>query len=442
MSERRTVARTCPLCEATCGLRIELDGDRVVRIRGDRDDVFSRGFICPKGSTLRQLHEDPDRVRRPLVRRDGELVEVGWDEAFAEIGRRLAPIVADHGRESLGVYTGNPNAHNLGSMVFLRTLISAIGGTRRFSAGSVDQRPKELSSALMFGSVTVPVPDLDRTDLVVILGANPLASNGSLCTAPDFPGRLRAIQERGGRVIVVDPVATATAELADVHLAIRPGTDAHLLAAIVQEIDARDGVDLGHLADHVNGLDEVLAGVSACTPERAAEVCGIGADEIRTLVTALVDAPTAAVYGRIGTCTQEFGATSSWLIDVVNAITGNLDRIGGAMFTTGAVGQPSTRGEPGRGRGVRTGRWTSRVSGQPETMGELPVNVLAEEIETPGEGQIRALVCVGGNPVRSLPNSERLDAAVGSLDLLVAGDFCSADGDGRITSACRVVSLT
>ncbi|MEO1060658.1 MAG: molybdopterin-dependent oxidoreductase [Actinomycetota bacterium] len=423
MSERRTVTRTCPLCEATCGLQIELEGDQVVRIRGDRDDVFSAGFICPKGSTLRQLHEDPDRLRRPLVRRDGELVEVSWDEAFEEIERRLAPIVAEHGREALGVYVGNPNAHNLGSMIFLRQLLSAIGGTRRFSAGSVDQRPKEVSSALMFGSVTVPVPDLDRTDLVVIMGANPLDSNGSLCTAPDFPGRLRRIQERGGQVIVVDPVATATAELADAHLAIRPGTDAHLLAAMIQDIAARGAVELGHLADHVNGLDEVLAGVAACTPERAAEVCGVTAAEIRGLVTSLLDAPSAAVYGRIGTCTQEFGTTTSWLIDVVNAITGNLDRVGGAMFTTGATGQPSTRGEPGRGRGVRTGRWTSRVSGQPEMMGELPVNVLAEEIETPGEGQIRALVSVAGNPIRSLPNSERLDAAFARLDLLVAIDI-------------------
>ncbi|MEM9036873.1 MAG: molybdopterin-dependent oxidoreductase [Actinomycetota bacterium] len=423
MTERRSAVRTCPLCEATCGLQIELVGDDVVRIRGDRDDVFSRGYICPKGSTLRQLHEDGDRVRRPLVRRGGELVEVTWEEAFAEIADRLAPILDEHGRESLGIYIGNPNAHNLGSMVFLRNVVSAAGTKKRFSAGSVDQRPKEVSSGLMFGSVTVPVPDLDRTDLLVLMGANPLASNGSICTAPDFPGRLERLRERGGRLFVIDPVETATAAMADQHLAIRPATDAQLLASVAQVLVSEGLVDLGHVADHVNGLDDVLAGVAPFTPERVAPLCGVDAEEIRALARALASSPTAAVYGRIGTCVQEFGTTTSWLIDVINLITGNLDVEGGALFPTGAVGQPSTRGEPGRGRGMRIGRWGSRVSGLPEAMGELPVNALAEEIETEGPGQIRAMVCVGGNPVRSLPNSERLDVAFGSLDLLVAVDI-------------------
>ncbi|NOX28537.1 MAG: molybdopterin-dependent oxidoreductase, partial [Actinobacteria bacterium] len=228
----RTAFRTCPLCEAGCGLEITVKGDAVTRIRGDMNDVFSKGFICPKGSTLKQLHEDPDRLRMPVVKRDGEFVEVGWDEAFAEIEEQMMPILAEHGRDASAIYMGNPCAHSLGPMLYNRTVITTLGTRNRFSASTVDQRPKEISSAVMFGSVTVPVPDLDRTDYLLMLGANPYASNGSLCTAPDFPGRLERIQERGGKVVVVDPRRSETALKADRHVAIRPGTDAHLLAAM------------------------------------------------------------------------------------------------------------------------------------------------------------------------------------------------------------------
>jgi anaerobic selenocysteine-containing dehydrogenase len=412
------------LCEAGCGLEIAVDGESVGRIRGDRDDVFSHGYICPKGSTLRQLHEDPDRLRAPLVRRDGELVEVSWDEAFAEVDRRLTALVAEHGRDAVGVYVGNPNAHNLSGLLYLKPLLKALGTRNLFSASTVDQRPKELSSAWMFGGgLTVPVPDIDRTDYFLVLGANPYASNGSLATAPDWPGRIEAMRARGGKLVVVDPRRSRTAEEADWHLAIRPGTDALLLAALVTSLAEAGRIDPGPAGEWVQGLDAVVAALAPFTAESVSPIVGLEADDIRRLAVELADAPTAAVYGRIGTTTAEFGTLASWLVDVVNVCTGNLDRAGGAMFTRAAAGASNTRGAPRTGRGLRTGRHQSRVRGLGESMGELPVACLAEEIDTPGEGRIRAMVTVAGNPVLSTPNSDRLDAAMAGLDLCIAVDI-------------------
>jgi anaerobic selenocysteine-containing dehydrogenase len=427
-TSERVALRTCPLCEAGCGLEITLQpkpdgtGETVKRIRGDRDDVFSHGFICPKGSTLGHLHEDPDWLRTPVVKRDGEFVAVGWDEAFATIEAGLLPLLEQHGRDACAIYLGNPGAHSLAPLLYNRTLITALGTRNRFSASTVDQRPKEMSAAMMFGSVTVPVPDLDRTDFLLMLGANPYASNGSLCTAPDFPGRLERIQERGGTVVCVDPRRSETAEKADQHIAIRPGTDAHLLAAIATTIVTEGLAEVGRLAEHTSGLDDAVDALARYTPESVAATCGVDADTIRALARDLAAAPTAAVYGRIGTCTQEFGTLASWLVDIVNLLSGNLDRVGGAMFTTGATGQPSTKGKPGSGRGTRFGRVTSRVGGRAEAFGEFPVTALPEEIETPGEGQVRALLTVAGNPVASNPNAGRLDAALESLEFMVSID--------------------
>lgn len=421
-TDTRTEFRTCPLCEAGCGLEITVKDNAVTRIRGDQLDVFSHGFICPKGSTLKQLHEDPDRLHKPVVKRDGVFVAVDWDEAFATIEERMMPILAEHGRDCAAIYLGNPGAHSLAPMLFNRSLILALGTRNRFSASTVDQRPKEISAALMFGSVTVPVPDLDRTDHIILLGANPYASNGSLCTAPDFPGRLEAIQARGGKVVVVDPRRSETANKADQHVAIRPGTDAHLLAAMANVLLEEGLADPSNVAAFCNGLDELPALIAPFTAETVAPVCGIAANDIRGLARDLASAPTAAVYGRIGTCTQEFGTLASWLVDVVNLLSGNLDRVGGAMFSKGAVGQPSSKGQPGRGRGVKMGRATSRVSGLAEAFGEFPVTALAEEIETPGAGQVRTVVTVAGNPVSSNPNSGRLDAAFASLEFVVSID--------------------
>jgi anaerobic selenocysteine-containing dehydrogenase len=429
-TDTRIAYRTCPLCEAGCGLEIALhrsngagSPERVGRIRGDRDDVFSHGFICPKGSTLRQLHEDPDWLRQPLVKRDGRYEPAGWDEAFAEVERRLLPIIEKHGRDAVGIYVGNPNAHSLAGLIFLRPLIKALGTTNVFSASTVDQRPKEISSALMFGgALTVPVPDVDRTDFLLMLGANPYASNGSLATAPDWPGRIEALLARDGRLVVVDPRRTQTAEVASEHLAIRPGADPFLLMALVNVLAADDLVTLDHLDPYVTGVEDVVRLAEPFTPEAVGPVTGLEPEAIRRLAHDLAAASSACVYGRIGTTTAEFGTLTSWLVDVVNVLTGNLDRPGGAMFATAAAGAANTRGTPRYGRGVKLHRRRSRVRGLGETMGELPVACLAEEIDTPGEGQIRAMVTIGGNPVLSTPNAGRLDAALGGLEFMVGVD--------------------
>jgi anaerobic selenocysteine-containing dehydrogenase len=421
----QTAWRTCPLCEATCGLEITLSGDQVASIRGDRDDVFSHGFICPKGFALKELHADPDRIRTPLIRQaDGSFAAAGWDEAFALIDERLSPILA-RDRNAVAVYLGNPNAHLLESLLYAKVLLRALQTRNVFSASTVDQFPKQMASALMFGTgTTVPVPDVDRTDYLLMLGANPLASNGSLMTAPDMRGRLRALRARGGKLVVLDPRRSRTAEEAEEHHFIRPGTDAHLLFALVHVLFEEGLAEPGErLAELCDGLDELRSMAAAFAPETVAPICGIDAETIRRLARDLAAAPRAAVYGRIGTCTQEFGTLTSWLIDVLNVLTGNLDREGGAMFPMAAAGHPNAGGTPGRGRGVRFGRWQSRVRGLDEIFGELPAAALAEEIDTPGEGQVRALITMAGNPAVSTPNSGRLDEALESLELMVSVDI-------------------
>lgn len=412
---------TCPLCEATCGLEITVEGGRIESVRGDAQDTFSHGYICPKGASLKALHDDPDRLHGPLIKREGRFVESTWDEAFAEIERRLPPVRAAHGNDTVAVYLGNPGAHNLGSLLYGRLLWKALGTRNIYTAGTVDQVPKHFSSGYLFGDgLTIPIPDLDRTDFLLLLGANPLVSNGSLMTAPDVRRRLKAIRARGGTIVVVDPRRTLTAEAADQHLAVRPGTDALLLAALAQVIVAEGRVNLRALDGHVAGLDEVVALVAPFTPEAVARVVGVEADTIRTLARALSAAQRAAVYGRIGTTVQSFGTLASWLVDVLNVLTGNLDREGGAMFPLAAAGQANAG--PGPRRSFVHDRWRSRVRGLPEVMGELPVATLADEILTPGDGQVRALITVGGNPCLSTPHAGRLSAALEQLDFMIALD--------------------
>jgi anaerobic selenocysteine-containing dehydrogenase len=422
--DERTAYRTCPLCEATCGLAITTRGRTVTDIRGDDDDVFSHGYICPKGPALAALDTDPDRLRRPMIRRGSEWQEVSWDDAFAEIDRRLPPLIAERGRDAVAVYLGNPSVHNLALTLYSRALLRVLGTRNIYSASTVDQMPKQVSAGLMFGTaLSIPIPDLDRMDYLLVLGADPMVSNGSLMTAPDVRGRLRAIRERGGKIVVVDPRRSRTAAEASAHHFIRPGTDAHFLFALVNVLTTDGLVRLGRLAEHTAGLDDVIALAAAFTPERVAPVCGIAAETIRRIAHELTRAPHAAVYGRIGTCTQEFGTLASWLVDVLNVLTGNLDREGGAMFTRAAVGATNTRGTPGRGKGLRIGRRASRVRGLPEVLGEFPVGTLADEIETPGDGQIRALVTIAGNPALSNPNGGRLARALASLDFMVSLDL-------------------
>jgi anaerobic selenocysteine-containing dehydrogenase len=420
----RTAIRTCPLCEATCGLTITLEGDEVTGVRGDPDDVFSHGFLCPKGVALKQLDDDPDRLQTPLIKQsDGTFAAATWDEAFELIDARLQPILrAD--RNAVATYLGNPNAHLLANMLYGPVLIRALGSNNRYSASTVDQFPKQMASALMFGTgTTVPVPDVDRTDYLLMLGANPLASNGSLMTAPDMRGRLRALRRRGGKLVVVDPRRSRTAEEADEHFFIRPGTDALFLFALVNALfdDGLIAVE-DRIAAITNGIETVAQLAEPFTPEAVADATGIAAGDTRRIARELAGAPAAAVYGRIGTCTQEFGTLASWLVDVLNVLTGNLDREGGAMFPMGAAGHSNAAGPPGAGRGARFGRFGSRVRNLPEIFGELPVACLAEEIETPGEGQIRALITISGNPVVSTPNSARLDAALRQLEFMVSLD--------------------
>lgn len=426
-SADRTVFRTCPLCEATCGLEIEIVDGAVKRIRGDRDDVFSHGFLCPKGSTLKQLHEDPDRLRRPLVR-DGVddagapvFREVDWPTAYAEVARLLDEVRSAHGNEAVGVYLGNPGAHVLAAATHTRHLLKALGAGAVFSASTVDQMPRHVASGHLYGGGGfMPVPDIDRTDLFVCIGANPYASNGSIATAPDFPGRIEAVQARGGRVIVIDPRRTRTAEQADLHLAIRPGTDAVLLAAVVRRLLETGHTGAPHLDPFVDGVGALRDAVASFTSEAAAEITGLGAEAIDALADEIAAAPSAAVYGRIGTCTVEFGTLTTWLLDVVAILTGNLDRPGGAMFP-----QPSHERvrAPREGRPYRVGRRHSRVNGRPEVQGEFPVADLPDEILVPGDGRLRMMVTVAGNPVLSCPDGRRMDEAFASLDAMVSVDI-------------------
>ena len=417
----RIAHRICPLCEASCGLELAVKDEQVVSIRGHEADVFSAGFICPKGAALRELHEDPDRLRAPLVKRDGVHVEVTWDEAFAEIERRLPPIIAAHGKDAVALSIGNPAAHKYGLLLYGARLGRALGTKNVYSASTLDQMPKQLSAGLMFGHwLSIPVPDLDRTQLLVILGANPMVSNGSLWTVPDFRGRAKAMQARGGKLVVIDPRRTETAAVADQHVFIRPGGDVFLLLGIVNTLFAEQ---LVKPVAHASGVDAVERAAADFTPERVAARCGIAAGEIRALARTIAGTERAAVYGRIGTCTQEYGTLASWLIDVINALTGHLDTPGGAMFPKAAAFAANTLGTPGRGKGIATGRRTSRVSRAPEVFGELPMGCLAEEIETPGEGQIKALISIASNAALSAPNGPRLAAAFDSLDFMVSVDI-------------------
>ncbi|MFG2363332.1 molybdopterin oxidoreductase family protein [Streptomyces mirabilis] len=421
--DSRTTLRVCPLCEATCGLTLTIEGTRVTGARGDRDDVFSKGFICPKGASFGAADGDPDRLRTPLVRTDGELREATWQEAFDAIAAGLGPIVERYGPHALGIVLGNPNVHTMAGALYPPVLLTALRTRNVFTASTLDQMPKHVSSGLLYGDANaIPVPDLDHTDHLLLIGANPLESNGSLCTAPDFPGKLKALRARGGTLTVIDPRTTRTAKLADRHVTVRPGTDALLLAAMTYVLFEEKLVDLRDLAPHVQDVEDLATAVRDFTPEAASEACDVDADTIRVLARELAAAPTAAVYGRIGSCTVPHGTLASWLVDVLNILTGNLDRPGGALFPQAATDK--TPRPAGPGRGFALGRWHSRVSRHPEAKGELPLAALAEEIDTatPEGSPVRALIAIAANPVLSAPDGNRLDKALDSLDFMVSVD--------------------
>lgn len=415
--------RTCPLCEAMCGLRVHVTGDQVGRVEPDPDDVWSRGYVCPKGATLGHLHHDPDRLRVPMIREGTTWREATWAEAFARAEELLAGVIARHGKEAVTAYIGNPTVHNFSISRYVGLFIGMSGLPTVYSAGTVDQWPKNLTAALMYGGMwAIGVPDLPRTDYLLLLGANPAASQGSLLACPDVLGHLDAIRARGGKVVVVDPRRTGTAEKADQWLPIVPGTDAAFLLAIVHTLFAEERVDLGDVADVVNGLDEVRAAAAEFSPEAVATTCGIPAAMIRTIARELADAKTSVVYGRIGTCTQEFGTLASWLVDVVNVLTGNCDRAGGMLFGKPVAWSVASLPHPDFANGFTFHRWKTRVRGAPEVLGQVPVSCLAEEIATPGPGQIRGLVTIAGNPVISGPGAAGLDAALPELECMISVD--------------------
>ena len=419
MTASRIVNRQCQLCEAHCGVRVHVEGDAVTRIEGDPGDVMSKGYICPKGTTLWDLHRDPERLRRPLVRVGDGFEEASWADALSLAGERMRAIQRDHGRDALGLYAGNPTAHS-SSALAVEVLARLLRSRNRFSAASVDQFPQYVAAHEMFGDTTLmPVADIDRTDLLVVIGANPAVSNGSITTMPDARGRLKAIRARGGRVVVVDPRRTETARLADQHVAVRPGGDPALLLGVLHVLFRDGAVDTRDLP--VTGLDEVERLAGPWTPERAAGTSGVDAAVIVELAHALGGAERACVYGRIGVCHQPTGTVTHWLINVLNVVTGNLDRPGGAMFTSPPVDLAAVlRLLWGKSS---LGTSPSRVRGRRDVHGELPVVAMPEEVLTDGPGRLRGLITVAGNPALSSPESSRVEEALRHLDLMISVDM-------------------
>ncbi len=407
----------CNLCEAICGLELTIEEGRVTSIRGSDADPLSRGYICPKGVSLADVLEDPDRLRRPVRRIGGDWVEIGWDEAFDLVADGLAEAINEHGRDAVGVYLGNPTVHSLGSLTHGLTMVRSLRTRNLFSATSVDQLPHQLVAHLMFGhQLLLPIPDIDRTSYFLVFGANPMASNGSLMTVPDFPNRLRALKQRDGRMVLFDPRRTETAKVASEHHFIRPGTDVYVLLAMLHVLFDEG---LASSREYVDGLDAVRAAVAGFDPERAERASGVPADEIRRIAREFAAADGAAAYSRMGVSTNTHGTVAQWAVQLLNLVTGNLDREGGTLFTTPAIDSVG-RGLVGKGH---HDAWRSRVRGLPETAGELPVSALREEIETPGEGQIRALLTLSGNPVLSTPGGSTLGRAMEGLDFMAAVDI-------------------
>ncbi|MFC5728337.1 molybdopterin-dependent oxidoreductase [Nocardioides vastitatis] len=407
----------CNLCEAVCGLVLTIEDGRVTGARGNPDDPLSRGHICPKGVAIGDVQHDPDRLRRPVRRVGDTWEEISWNQALDLVADRLAATINEHGKDALAIYLGNPNVHSLGAMTHGIAMVHSFRTRNKFSATSVDQLPHQVVGNLLYGhQLLLPVPDIDRTSYFLVFGANPMASNGSLMTVPDFPGRLRELQARGGRMVVFDPRRTETAKAASEHHFVRPGTDAWVLLAMLHTLFAEG---LTRPPSYVDGLAEVEQVLAQFTPEVAERASGVPAEVVVRVARELAAADGAVAYGRIGVSTQEFGLVCQWAVQLLNLLTGNTDRVGGAMLTSPAIDAVG-RGLLGRGH---YDRFRSRVREAPEFGGELPVSVLREEIETPGEGQVRALLTIAGNPVLSTPDGVSLDRAIAGLDFYAAVDI-------------------
>jgi anaerobic selenocysteine-containing dehydrogenase len=418
----RTAFRICPLCEATCGLRIELDGDRILSVRGDEDDVLSRGYVCPKGVALAEVHNDSDRLRRPVRRtRSGGFEPISWEEAFETTVARLSAIRQQHGSNAVAVYYGNPTVYDHGAILFVSSFLDTLGTRNRFSSNSQDVNPRLAVSYLLYGATwSVPIPDVDRTQYFLCIGANPVVSNGSLLTAPNMRGRIRGIRARGGKVVVVDPRRSETAREADEHVSIRPGADAALLLGMVALLAKARRVDRERLATTTHGWTEIERRLADFPLERAARFSGVPPETIERLAFEFADAPSATAYSRMGVCVSRFGTAATYATDLLNIAAGRLGRVGGAMFATPAADISQLVRLAGLDG---LGRWRSRVRGLPETLGDLPTSVLAEEIETAGTGQVRAVVTFAGNPVLSAPNGRRLAAALDTVEFMASIDL-------------------
>lgn len=411
--------RTCHLCEAMCGLRIETQGSQVVKVEGDQADVYSKGHVCPKGIAIQDIHNDPDRLKYPMRRQGNEWKRISWAEAFEEVGAKLNAIRQQYGNNALGLYMGNPGVHNTGTALFFFEFAKSLGTQNRFASHSLDQLPQMFVNGEMFGHQAMfPVPDLERTDFFLVLGANPLVSNGSIMSTPDIQGKLKTLQQRGGQLVVIDPRKTRTAQLANQHHFIQPGTDVLLLLAFVQVLFEQSLIVKGGPLVYSDGLDELREFVQDYTPEKVAAIVGIEATTIRQLVRDFAAADRAICYGRMGVSVQEYGSLCHWLINLINILTGNIDREGGVMFPLPAMDFVKLLKHE-----AKAFRWKSRVRGLPEIASELPTTTLAEEILTPGEGQVKAMITLAGNPILSAPDSTQMDKAFASLDYMVAIDI-------------------
>lgn len=421
MSEIQTHFRTCNICEAMCGIEVKYQDKQILSIKPDKEDPFSRGHICPKGVALQDYYHDPDRIKTPLKKTDSGWQEISWDEAFAEIAENFKRTQDEHGKDALAVYLGNPNAHNFGNAIFIQHFFKSLGTKSRFSSASADQLPHHVAANYMFGAgMVIPIADIDRTDFMIIIGGNPVVSAGSMMTAPGVLGRIKDIKARGGRVVVVDPRRTETAEHATEHFFIRPEKDALLLLAMIHVVTQDGLVNLRHVTDIVEGVDTITDIVKDYSPESVADHVGISAEDIRQLARDMANAPSAVCYSRMGASTQSFGGLCQWLTNVLNILTGNFDREGGAMFPQPAFDLLRSI-KPGKPNSY--GRYQSRVRKLPYYNSEFPVATLAEEILTEGEGQIKSLITIAGNPVLSAPNGDALDEAFESLDFMVSVDL-------------------
>ncbi|MES2492044.1 MAG: molybdopterin-dependent oxidoreductase [Pseudomonadota bacterium] len=418
--------RICPFCEQNCATQVTVDraSGKVLSIRGDRDDPLSQGFVCPKAVAVKDLHHDPDVLTGPMIRRNGKLEPASWDEALDYAARRIGEVQAAHGKDAVALFFGTSIAHIPGFAFYTAPLLGALQTRQIYSTSSIDCHPHFLAALTMFGGFTsFPVPDIDRTDYMVLIGANPLQSNGSFLTAPGVPRRLKDIQQRGGKVVVIDPRRTETACAADWYLSIEQGGDAALLLAVVRTLFEEGLVRPGHLERYLRGVDGLRDMAQDFTCERVGPVIGIAPEDIRTLAREIAAAPSACLYGRIGSAMQRFGSLTNWLINAINVLTGNLDRPGGAMFPQG-VFEGVIMSDRCRDGQLPYDRWKSRVSGFPEMAGQFPAALMVEEMETPGEGQIRALVTMGANPAISSPNGGgRFSRAIANLDFVLSFDI-------------------